>query len=65
MNICKKFKIKEVYQGRILKGSDILESFVEICKKNNIKSGTITAIGAVSKACLGYYDQNNQKYIML
>ena len=57
----------EVNKGRIFIGrlnhrSDLLLSLTEICKKENIQLGIFTLIGAVTRAHLGYYDQDSKKY---
>ncbi|MCK5706570.1 MAG: DNA-binding protein [Candidatus Aureabacteria bacterium] len=48
--------------GRLEKGADILKSLTEICKKENIRSGAFSLIGAVTSANVGYYDQLAKKY---
>lgn len=46
----------------IAKGEDLLQALQYFCHHNQIKCGTISAIGAVSKATFGIYDQKNKKY---
>ena len=48
--------------GKLAHGSDLLEELTDICKKNNITLGRIEGLGAVKKARLAYYDQNNREY---
>lgn len=40
------FRVKRVIQGRIYKGADLIESLTEIVRRENIKAGVITGIGA-------------------
>lgn len=58
------FKVKRVIQGRIYKGADLIESLTEIVRRENIKAGVITGIGALSRVVLGYYDQDQKRYFV-
>lgn len=58
----KQYSIRRTYIGRLLQGADLLESITKICKEENIKIGKITAIGAVKKAVIAFYDQVEKKY---
>jgi len=53
---------KSVYMGRLPHGSDLLDELTKICTDLEIECGRIEAIGAVQKACIGYYDQKLRKY---
>jgi hypothetical protein len=57
-------EIKPVHRimGRLDKDGDVLGQLTEVCKKENITSGYISAIGAVQKAAIGYYNQATRKY---
>ncbi len=57
------FKIKRVIKGRLLKGDEIISEITKILKENSIKAGLISGIGAVSRAKIGYYDQEKRQYI--
>lgn len=48
--------------GKLSHGSDLLEELGEICSKEGIRLGWFTALGAVSKACFSYYQQEKQEY---
>ena len=48
--------------GRFKYKSDLLSSLEELCKKENIKLGAFSVIGAVTSVKLGYYDQENKVY---
>ncbi|MBU0686236.1 MAG: DNA-binding protein [Candidatus Margulisbacteria bacterium] len=53
---------KRVFIGRFECGYDLLAALTGFCKKNDIKLGTFNVIGAVKKAKLGYYNQEEKKY---
>jgi len=44
-------------------GEEILTCVKEICKKENIKAGKISGIGASDDFEIGYFDIKNKKYI--
>ena len=57
-------------QGRLFMGrfnfkSDLLLSLTDFCKKENIRLGICSVIGALSNVRLGYYDQDKKKYVEL
>ena len=52
-----------IFIGRLGFKSDVLLSLTEICKKENIKLGVFSVIGAVTSVNLGYYNQNEKRYI--
>jgi len=58
----KKFIFNEVLQGRLNKGDDIMEALTKVITQNHIVAGVITAIGAISKAKIGYFDQELKRY---
>jgi predicted DNA-binding protein with PD1-like motif len=43
-------------------GADLYESVSRICIEEDIKIGKITALGAVTKAAVAYYDQEKKEY---
>jgi predicted DNA-binding protein with PD1-like motif len=47
---------------RFDKGEEVIEEIRVYCKNNNIKTGLISAIGAIEEVELGYYDIDQQKY---
>ena len=51
--------------GRLAKGADLLGALEEQCRTHGITLGEVWAIGAVTKARLGYYKQTDQKYMFL
>jgi uncharacterized protein len=62
MAVTRNVKYKEISMGKLRYGSDLLEEFTEICKKGNIRLGRVEAIGAVQKACIGFYNQKKREY---
>ena len=62
-----KAEIKPVRKimGRLAKGSDLLGALEEQCRLHKITLGEVWAIGAVTKARIGYYRQDIQKYMFL
>lgn len=53
---------KRILMGKLPHGADLLEELTAVCEKENITLGTVQAIGAVQKACIGYYDQDTHTY---
>lgn len=51
-----------LFLGRIDHGCDLLDELNRICRALNISLGTITGLGAVQQARLGFYDQVLQEY---
>jgi predicted DNA-binding protein with PD1-like motif len=59
--------IRDFRQGRIFfarldHGADIISEITNLAEENGIETGAISAIGALSRAELGYYDQVSHKY---
>jgi hypothetical protein len=48
--------------GRLHKGDDLLAALTKICEEQGILLGMVKAIGAVSKARIGYYHQDTRQY---
>lgn len=42
---------------RLPYGEDLLLTLKQFCEENGITQGTLTIIGAVQRATVGYYDQ--------
>ncbi len=56
------YDLEQVYQGRLETDGDLLKQLTEIVEQQNITAGKVSAIGAVKKAMISYYDQQNQEY---
>ncbi|OIO06446.1 MAG: hypothetical protein AUJ52_12220 [Elusimicrobia bacterium CG1_02_63_36] len=55
--------VKRVFQFRVPPGEDLTEFLTEFCRAKKIRFGTVSCIGAVSKATLGYYEQIGKRYV--
>ena len=55
-------KMGDVFIGRLDHGADLLDAPTSFCASKSVKLGWVHAIGAVQKARVGYYDQDNKKY---
>ncbi|MFO7773873.1 MAG: PPC domain-containing DNA-binding protein [Dehalococcoidia bacterium] len=47
---------------RLKHGADLIQSITELARNNGIETGSFTAIGALKRASLGYYDQRGHEY---
>jgi predicted DNA-binding protein with PD1-like motif len=59
--------IRDFRQGRIIfarldHGEDIISQFTHLAEENEIETGALSAIGALSRAKIAYYDQISHKY---
>ena len=50
------------YLFRLPKGKDLLEELIDFCHDNQVKCGTVSVVGSVSNATIGYYDQAKKKF---
>jgi uncharacterized protein len=51
--------------GRLAKGDDLLAALEGLAQEHGITLGEVTAIGAVSQARIGYYNQAERQYYFL
>ena len=51
--------------GRLAKGEDLLVALSKLTQKHGITLGEVSAIGAVSQARVGFYNQAERKYYYL
>jgi predicted DNA-binding protein with PD1-like motif len=51
--------------GRLAKGDDLLAALEKLAREHHITLGEVTAIGAVSQARIGYYNQEERTYYFL
>jgi predicted DNA-binding protein with PD1-like motif len=61
----KEFTPEKVLLGKFSHNFDIIDELQKICIENNLRSGSINAIGAVKKAVVGYFDQITREYISI
>jgi len=51
------------YLGRLPKDADLLQTLNQLCADMGIERGLVQVIGALQKAALGYYLQDEQRYV--
>ncbi|NLL81963.1 MAG: DNA-binding protein [Tissierellia bacterium] len=56
-------KFASKYLVRLDIGEDIVEAVKDLAKKEGIRLGSVTGIGAVNKATIGLYEVSKQEYI--
>jgi len=49
--------------GRLEQGCDLLETLNACCRQRDIRQGLIQVIGAVERACFGFYEQRSRRYL--
>jgi predicted DNA-binding protein with PD1-like motif len=55
-------KFDNTYVVRIEKDEEVINKITDLCKKENIKLGSITGIGATDKLVIGLFDTNLKQY---
>ncbi|HID15759.1 MAG TPA: DNA-binding protein, partial [Candidatus Atribacteria bacterium] len=55
-------KVGRIIVERLTSGKDLLEEIKRVVKEANVKSGFLLAIGALSKAVFGYYEEEKREY---
>ena len=55
-------KFKNTYIVRVERGEEAIKQLTELCKKENITLGSISAIGATNRAELLWYDPDKKEY---
>jgi len=58
----KTYQPGRVIMGKLRKGADLLESLNAVAAEEGVKMGTVEAIGAVSTARVGFYEQRRRVY---
>jgi hypothetical protein len=53
---------REIFMGKLSYGCDLLEELTKVLTERGVRLGRIEAIGAVQKACIGYYNQETRTY---
>ncbi len=54
--------VKRTIMGQLPFGSDLYEELTKIVRRENIRLGRISALGATTHARVAYYDQNTKTY---
>ena len=58
----REFKQGRIFLARLDHGADIISQITDLAEKNGVETGALSAIGALSRAELGYYDQLSHEY---
>ncbi|MBF0551025.1 MAG: DNA-binding protein [Deltaproteobacteria bacterium] len=56
------YGMKRVLMGRVPQGGDLLEFLTQLCREKNLSLGVVWALGAVTQANIGFYDQVEKRY---
>ncbi len=56
------YKYKRTFTGSIASGSDLYAALTKIVTEEDIRTGKITGIGAVSNAVISYFNQEKKEY---
>ena len=59
----KKLDVGRIFLVRAKHDSEIIYSVTELAEKNAIMTATLTAIGALKSAKIGFYDQEKHEYL--
>ncbi|MCB2184932.1 MAG: DUF296 domain-containing protein [Deltaproteobacteria bacterium] len=51
-----------VFMGRLPKDGDLLQELTNVCASQGVTQGQVSAIGAVTRARVGYYNLGERKY---
>jgi uncharacterized protein len=56
------YETGKIILERLPHDSDLLAAMTELARRDDIKLGSISAIGAVKRARIGFYDQTKREY---
>jgi len=59
------YRVKRIFMGQLPMGTDLFEGISRICEEEDIKIGRVTALGAVSRAEVAFFDQKRKTYVPL
>ena len=65
MAIYNQVQFKQTLIGKLSHDADLLEELQSVCVEKGITLGRVSAIGAVKKARVGFYDQDAREYRFL
>lgn len=60
--LIRNFRQGSIIFARLDHGEDIISQFTHLAEENGIETGALSAIGALSRAGLAYYDQISHEY---
>ena len=55
--------IRDGFMVRLFRDEKVTETLLAFIKEIGIQGGSITGIGAIEKATLGYFDRNKKQYV--
>ena len=58
----RQYEFGRVFLGRLAHESDLTEAITTFCADNGLNAGFLAAIGALTMATIGFYDQNDRTY---
>ena len=58
-----KMEQQKIHVLRFDKGDDLLSGIIDYIKKQNIKAGFLSGIGALEKGIFGYFDVEKKQYV--
>ena len=58
----RQYEFGRVFLGRLAHKSDLLEGITTFCEDNGLNAGFLCAIGALTMATIGFYDQEDRSY---
>ncbi len=61
----REFKQGRIFFARLDHGADIISQITNLAEENGIETGALSAIGALSRGELGYYNQLSHEYSMI
>jgi len=59
----RQYEFGRMFQCRLAHKSDLLEALTALCTEQNLNGGVLSAIGAVTNATVGFYDQEAKRYV--
>ena len=58
----RQYEFGRVFLGRLAHKSDLLEGITTFCADNGLNAAFLSAIGALTMATIGFYDQDDRSY---
>lgn len=62
MKLVKPFTSGQVHMGRLEKGADIIQALEKYCAEHRIHAAWVQVIGALDRATISYYHQEEKRY---
>ena len=63
--LIRNFRQGRIFFARLDHGEDIISQITDLVEENGIRTGALSAIGALSRTELGYYDQLSHEYCQI